>query len=44
MYSGGVQMLVATDSEHGFKVCTLKLKKHQPSRNSLLCTLKMHAH
>lgn len=31
---GGVQMVVATNSEHGFKVCTLKGKKHQPSRNS----------
>ncbi len=44
MYSGGVQMLVATDSEHGFKVCTLKLKKHQPSRNSLFVYTQMHAH
>lgn len=41
---GGVQMVVATDSEHGFKLCTLKVKSHQPSRNSIFVCVKMHTH
>lgn len=41
---GGVQMVVANDSEHGFKVCTLKTKRHQPSRNSISLCTKMHTH
>lgn len=43
MYSGGVQMVVATDSEHRFKVCTLKLKSISQVEIAYLCTLKcMH--